>query len=358
MDMYSIIDLLTEDGLDPKLVASTNGGEYASSCPGCGGEDRFRAWPSQGRGGRWWCRQCEKSGDLIQYLRDFRNLSFKASCAFLPINEIASDFHKIGTTPGVGQNWKSEELIPPLKVWQSKALSFVERAQQVLSTRQNKKIREWLINRGLREKTIKSNRLGWNPNDVFFDRGEWGLPEKIKENGKPVMLWVPAGLILPSFKAEEIHKISIRRSDPFDFDRLPQKGGRYVILSGSSAKTPLILGGEKDCLIIVESDLDAMLINQEAGDLISAISIGPVTNRPDKETTNLIVNSRLTLISLDRDEAGGKSALRWWIKQFPNARRWPSIKGKDPGEDYQAGVNLRDWIMAGLPKEIIKEKKK
>jgi len=68
-----ILDLLINDGLRPGKVASTNGGEYSSPCLECGGRDRFRSWPEQDR---YWCRQCGKSGDSIQYLRDFHGMSF------------------------------------------------------------------------------------------------------------------------------------------------------------------------------------------------------------------------------------------------------------------------------------------
>ncbi|MGQ9689401.1 MAG: CHC2 zinc finger domain-containing protein, partial [Desulfobaccales bacterium] len=78
----TIFDLLEADGFFSKKVASTGGGEYAGPCPFCrDGKDRFRVWPEQGEGGRWWCRQCGKSGDVIQYLRDIRGLSFREACA-------------------------------------------------------------------------------------------------------------------------------------------------------------------------------------------------------------------------------------------------------------------------------------
>jgi len=54
-------------------VSNTGGGEYAGPCPSCGGRDRFHVWPAEGR---YWCRGCGRKGDTLQYLRDFRNLSF------------------------------------------------------------------------------------------------------------------------------------------------------------------------------------------------------------------------------------------------------------------------------------------
>ena len=67
-------------GITLKRVASTNGGEYVSSCPDCGGDDRFHVWPNEGLNGRFWCRQCGKSGDMIEFLRWQKGMSFKEAC--------------------------------------------------------------------------------------------------------------------------------------------------------------------------------------------------------------------------------------------------------------------------------------
>jgi DNA primase len=40
----NLVDLIGRDTTLRK-VASTHGGEYAGSCPWCGGDDRFRVWP-------------------------------------------------------------------------------------------------------------------------------------------------------------------------------------------------------------------------------------------------------------------------------------------------------------------------
>jgi primase-helicase-like zinc-binding protein len=67
---HPILSLLGERlGRDAlRRVASTNGGEWAGPCPLCGGEDRLRAWPTPGEGSaRAWCRQCEFSGDALDW---------------------------------------------------------------------------------------------------------------------------------------------------------------------------------------------------------------------------------------------------------------------------------------------------
>jgi phage/plasmid primase-like uncharacterized protein len=68
-----------------KHVASTNGGEYAGPCPWCGGTDRFRVWPNEGETGRYWCRQCQRSGDGIQFLRDVHGITYRDACRMLGV---------------------------------------------------------------------------------------------------------------------------------------------------------------------------------------------------------------------------------------------------------------------------------
>ena len=83
--LVASLDILSTIGADTvlKKVSSTNGGEYAGACPWCGGEDRFRVWPEEGR---FWCRSCEKRGDAIpHYLRDKRGLTFPEACNALGI---------------------------------------------------------------------------------------------------------------------------------------------------------------------------------------------------------------------------------------------------------------------------------
>ncbi len=65
-----------------KKVGRTHGGEYAGPCPLCGGRDRFRVWPERGR---FWCRGCGASGDVVDFIMKLRGLSFKDACVHLGI---------------------------------------------------------------------------------------------------------------------------------------------------------------------------------------------------------------------------------------------------------------------------------
>jgi len=54
------------------------------------------------------------------------------------------------------------------------------------------------------------------------------------------------------------------------------------------------------------------------------------------------------LVALDYDNAGQK-AWKWWSHNFKNAKLWPVPDGKDPGEAFEKGINIKEWVKAGLP---------
>jgi DNA primase len=334
----TILELLSQDGIELKRVASTHGGEYAGPCLKCGGKDRFRVWPEEGDGGKWWCRGEEIGGDCIQYLIDMRGMKYLEACDFL------------GQEPKKGKRsfdwsdkkdnkarWEPRETINPIDQWAKKCSAFVEWSQKQLWSEEGKNTLDWLkAERGLSEETIKTFNLGWNPKDLWRERKAWGLPDEFKPDGKAKKLWIPAGVVIPSFD----QRARIRRFDPGD-------GSRYVIVAGSSTG-PMVLGGNRRVFVIVESELDGILLHQEIGDMAGVISLGNAQSRPDKVTAELLREADLILIALDGDDPGAKEAWLWWPKHFQQARRLPPIEGKDPGEMWKAGVSLRDWVEVGI----------
>jgi hypothetical protein len=111
---------------------------------------------------------------------------------------------------------------------------------------------------------------------------------------------------------------------------------------------PMAWGMEKKNNVIVESELDGLLIHQEAGDMVGVIALGFAQGRPNIEAHIELEQASVILIALDTDSAGAKEAWQWWAKQYRQARRWTWIIGKDPGEAYKNGLDIRTWISAGL----------
>jgi CHC2 zinc finger len=76
----NLLDLIGRDTV-LKRAAVTNGGEYAGPCPLCNdGTDRFRVWPNADPP-RFWCRICNASGDVIGYIQQRDDVSFRAGGA-------------------------------------------------------------------------------------------------------------------------------------------------------------------------------------------------------------------------------------------------------------------------------------
>ena len=335
----TILDLMKEDGVDPKRTSSKCGDKYDSPCPGCGGTDRFQYWPDAGN---YYCRKCNKKGSsVIDYLVHFRGMT-KEEC----IKAGFQATHKRIMNPRkparlIAEQDSSKTMIP-FPMWQKKASAFVEWAEECLWDDHYVGWRTWLSKeRGLNGGTINAARLGWLPVNYYPERNLWGLPEKLKEDGTPAKLFIPSGLIIPVFHDGQIQKIKIRLFNPTN-------GNRYHFIEGSST-SPMILGSGKT-IIIVESELDAILLDQEAGDLVTIIALGSAYVKPGAIERDLVNKAEKVLIALDRDEAGGRVSWKDWLQEFSNAVRWPVIKGKDPTEAFLNGLDLRAWIVAGIRK--------
>jgi len=331
----SLLDLLKEDKIQPKRKSSTHGGEYKSPCPKCGGKDRFIYWPNHPEGESWWCRQCNKGGTAVHYLVHIRNMTYSDAYKSLGINP------SYRARKRTNHRWEPQvHQEPPSELWQKQAGAILRWSQDILWDNHYVKIREWLLNeRGLTEETVKQAGLGWIPQDYFADRESWGLPESFNEQGKNTKLWLPAGLVIPCFHDNQLHRIRIRRHVPSD-------GMKYYIVPGSSM-TPMTLGND-NVFILVESELDTILLHQEAGDVVTAIALGSSETKPDRVLYERLKEADKILVSLDSDEAGANSSWRFWMEYFPQAIRWPVIKGKDPTQAYLNGLNLRKWVCAGI----------
>lgn len=349
----NVLDLLGNRGVEAKKAASTGGGEYWSACPGCGGHDRFHVWPDQNSGmGSYWCRQCEKHGDNIQFLMDFDKKTYPEACRALDVDIKSNEYR----TPKPMSSWmnrtnKDQEtrISDPKKektssllsdVWVEKGGKFVEWAHEKLLA--DKKQIKWLRDRGINTAFIKKFKLGWNPGkngkDLFRSRESWGLETVIKSNNRKKALWFPIGLVIPLIKNGRVVRVRIRR---------PQGEPRYYVIPGS-VMDMMFIGQHRRAYVVIESELDAILACQEAGDLVGVVGIGSSSAKPDPLLMEMLHQSAVILLLCDYDNAGAKMAT-WWEGRFPQSELWLSPKGRDPGEAYQAGVDIRAWIRAGLP---------
>jgi DNA primase len=326
-----------------RKASSTNGGEWQGPCPACGGTDRFHVWPQQNEGkGGYWCRGCGNTGDNIQFLRDFEGLSFREACARL--NVILPERPRSrGDRPAAfcaAPEFKPERHTSPADLWQEKAEKLVAWAQGTLAA--NADVLAWLSGRGIDAETAAKFRLGWNPGenekDLYRPRKAWGLPEQLKDDGRPKALWIPRGLVIPYSAGGAVLRIRIRR---------PEGEPRYYVIPGSSMST-MVIGPERRAFVVVEAELDAIAVAASNTFLSGAVAMGSAAAKPDADTFSILRGALQILNALDYDAAGAK-AMAWWTEHFKHCDRWPVPKGKDPGEAVRLGIDLRKWIEVGLP---------
>lgn len=335
-------------------VSSSKGGEYHGPCPSCGGRDRFHVWPGQKDHGTWWCRGCERGGDAIAYFREVEGMSYRDACGRLGIDP--------GTAPAINASPKKQaarsRFTPtvdkaPSELWRNKALAMVMWCHDRLLHDHDRLA--WLVDRGISYDLVQRYMLGANPADLFRERASWGLPAELKDNGAEKKLWIPAGLVIPVMDQEsgDIVQIRVRRDGA---DAVP----RYYVVPGSSRR-PLVSRMDAGCYVVVESGLDAILLDGVAGDLAGMVALGNDSAKPPADLFNALERSAHIAVALDSDEprknkktgemmaGAGVKASRWWLDMFRQAERLPVIGGKDPGDAYRAGVDLRAWVLASLP---------
>lgn len=346
--------LLNLIGADVPLrkVANTYGGEYAGPCPFCGGTDRFRVWPNEGESGRYKCMGhqegragCGRSGDAIQYLRDHDGLSYREACARLGL-EPRQTYHFRPEWP-TGRSARytplpahaaSEPLAPPNSDWQEAAWQFVFVSISHLHAPEGAEALRWLQRRGLNPETISHNGLGYNPVDRSDERTIWGLRPETRRDGTVKRVWLPKGIVIPWAIHGQLWRVNIRRLED-DPKYIGPAGWRDALYHADllEVNRPAVL---------VEGELDALTVQQAAGDLAVAVATGSTAGARKVKWLARLALASVVLVAFDADAAGEK-AVHYWLDMLPKARRWRPF-WQDANAMAQDGVDIRTWIKVGL----------
>ena len=360
--------------LKPKGRSPKRGEELCGPCPSCGGKDRFLIWPEQNDGlGSYSCsRGCGAAGDTIQFLRDFQGMDFFEAKKAAGLATAPRPRTSVPRPPAR----RAEAGITEAPVeeattqWRVKATNFAAVCHERLL--QENRWMEWLSARGLPEKAVRAFGLGWNAGDgknahIMRPRSIWGLPDlppkKEGEKGKK-NIWLPRGLVIP-FRGEDgrVSRLRIRRPEE---DRSSTGISMpYYVIPGSDM-TPFWMPQRASslpigiCCVAVESELDALALSWAAGDVCAVIGLmtAKVRSLPPSHMRRLSACARILVATDFGDEPdmhgkqAGAEGWEIWKRSFAQARRWPCVQGKDPGEMFAAGVDLRLWVLAGLPEDL------
>jgi DNA primase len=361
MKIMNLLDIAQKNGRTYRKVSSIHGGEYHGPCPTCTGTDRFHIWPDQGDYGTFWCRGCGLAGDAIEYLTKIEGMTFPAACKELgkELAEMEEYQAPKFKRPAAAGSFSPREITAPADLWIEHAEKFVEAChQQLLDLGEGEGTPlAYLLSRGITKETAIKFRLGWNQGEkgkaIYKAREAWGL-ETVMSGDKKKKLWLPIGLVIPFYLDSILRRVRIRI--PVEH-RTAEFSLSYYLVPGSSMDTFIINPAAK-AFVIIEAELDAILVDQLAGDLTGTMAMGNSTAKPTSAAFALLSDCLHISNALDYDartsaegkyENPGGVGWLWWKKHFAQAERWPVPVGKDPGDAFKDGIDLRAWITAGLP---------
>ena len=324
------VDLLGLIRTDVALVRAggTDGGEYCGPCPFCGGEDRFRVWPADDRRadrrGKFWCRQCGKQGDALDYLQARDGVSFEVAQEQLFGNNGRQAVRRAVETAAAANGSTEEE--PPYygDTWAARASQVIEDSEYALWSPEGERALSWLHARGFTDDVLQRARIGYNPTDRDDGRDQWGLV-----GGKTP--WLSRGITLPYFSGGACLRIQIRR---------PVGEPKYSTITGSQ-NIPWnfdAVDGAKP-VVVTEGVFNALTVLQHAGDLCVAVATGGTSLAREARWVSRLKAAPVVLVAFDADMPGDKAS-EWWINRLDRATRWRPAWG-DLNDMALGGVDLR-----------------
>lgn len=328
---FDLLELAQHD-TELKRAAAHRGGEYHGPCPFCGGRDRFRVQPARDF---WACRQCGRSGDAIAYAVESGRLTPQEAGRLRHGETVTGS----ATATATARPEPAAELAtPPGDVWQARAWAVAVEAQELLRSPAGDRARAWLAARGLAPETIDRAGLGYIAADRYEPRAIWGLPEEHDANGRIKQVWIPRGIVIPWFIGPDLWRLNIRR--PAGSPKYCGPAGAGNGLYNADGLTPT------RAALLTEGEFDALLIEQHAGDLVTACATGSTEGARRGRWLAMLTACPATLAAFDADP-GGDNARAWWIANLKNAHYWRPFWG-DASDMARAGADLRGWVLAGL----------
>lgn len=263
--------------------------------------------------------KCDKSGDAIDWLINFRQLSFTESLSFLDSGHVPLLKNPVSQRPITCE--------PPNDEWQASARKVVELAENILWSSDGERALTYLLERGLTTTTIQQARLGYIPRDYW----DWREIEGLK---------VPCGITIPWFAHEALWAVKVRRASVEQ---------RYVQFAGGSANGLYNADSlsNHNVAIFCEGEFDTLILQQESGKLVSPVTLGSATNRLSVRWLSELVSHQHIFVAYDSDTAGKRGTERL-LKTSPRFQQLSLPDGKDINDFYLHGGDIYSWIEKGV----------
>ena len=214
--------------------------------------------------------------------------------------------------------------------------------------------RDYLYKRGLFDEVLRAFAVGYNPQDVWEDRAQWGLPDA----GRPAAwprhrIWIPRGITFPWYVDGGVWRLNVRR--PLTPAQIAAGQAKYIgpagfanALYNAAALDPK--GGPRKPVVLVEGEIDALTIAQAWGTgqhaEVVAVATGSTPADAARRGWRGSRSAPVVLVAFDWDETpdganAGECAAAWWLHALPNARRLRpllhDVNSLPDPEDVRAG---------------------
>jgi DNA primase len=263
--------------------------------------------------------KCDTAGDAIDWLMSFRQLSFTQSVSLLDSGQVPILKNPV---PQI-----SVTCEPPNDKWQTSARKVIELAENILWSSEGERALTYLLGRGLTTSTIQQARLGYIPRDYW----DWREIEGLK---------VPCGITIPWFAHDALWAVKVRRAS---------REQRYLQIAGGSShglyNADSLVG--KSSVVFCEGEFDTLILQQEAGGIVSPVTLGSATNRLSVRWLSELVSHQHIFIAYDSDTAGKRGTERL-LKTSLRFQQLSLPDGKDINDFYLQGGDVYGWIEAGI----------
>lgn len=345
------------------------GGEVWAWCPWHEEKDKgaFSYSPTRDVG---YCNGCGQSGDIIAIFGATHG--YDASAAFVEFRQryaahVPNTRRPAVLTPRMPQALaapiiEAKPVTLPPQQWMDRAEAIVMASHAALLD--SSAHMAWLAARGITRPTVVRYRLGWNDRDYLRPYPAWGLPPAKWDDGNERLHKVPRGLVIPWIDGGHVLRLRVRQPD--------KDPKYYVVPGGATDPQPLMVldstwPGQHTAVILVEAELDALLLAQEVGDIVTVIALGSATTRPHDPRSFAVVSKAAWVgLWLDRDHAGDDAVRTWTISTHRDGQPAdgglgaamgtdaedirPQGLGKlDPGDAFAQGLDIRAHILGMVP---------
>jgi DNA primase len=300
---------------------------FSCPFPGHANADRHPSLAVTPDNGRWHCFTCGRSGDVVSWLRQYRELPW--DIIFQLNSDDLLQSHQTPTLQEVSSG-------PPSEAWQTQGKSVVCSGEYVMWKPEAEMALSWLHKRGLTDSVIRHYHLGYNRYDTYQKPEHWGL--------KGSRIWLPRGIVIPTIVKGELWNIKFRR--PTGIPKYVQpRGGRSALFGADD-----LPGSE--LVLLTEGELDCVLAGQHLGDVLGAATLGSALQHLDLRTWGpYLLPARLILAVYDLDPAGqsgseqlGQLSARIHRLQLPALRPGD----KDLTDFVRSGGQPWEWLVAQL----------